>query len=232
MSGATLHVSRNEIAFLVRWAARGTGMPVGLAEDLAAATRVLALAGLDPLRLVVPALEELAADRQWGSLEVDGSGRLLSRMAAPVAAVEGGAALADLMLQGRPAKTVAMDHPLLAVAIIAGLGAEGWVLSGNGCAIRLGAGRFQELAAASEAALFGSSPVPLSCHGKIENLSPAPYRLDPAALAQRAQSVSQNGVAVDGTLWDRLKALAGRSWVPTSEHSRMAGAGAGLIDTD
>ena len=144
--------SANEISGMVLKAARGAGMPLGCAEDLARAAP--ALAALGALGIVPDLL----------GLECD-----LPRL-------EGGVVLGG--------------HPILAITA--------WCdLRNAGVEATLEASFSQELLTAMQA----------------EDAAVGPFE-------------------VDNSLWAQLQSYAERTFVPESEASRLAGAGAGLTDND
>ncbi|MCR9127812.1 MAG: DUF3726 domain-containing protein [Rhodobacteraceae bacterium] len=56
--------------------------------------------------------------------------------------------------------------------------------------------------------------------------------IDPDALAPQPEQARPAGTDVAEAGWDRLEALAARTYVPATAASRAAGAGAGLSDND
>ena len=53
-----------------------------------------------------------------------------------------------------------------------------------------------------------------------------------AAEKAETQTTPTKDITARADVWDRLSALAFKTYVPESEASRMAGAGAGLLDND
>lgn len=211
--------SLNEIDALVRKAARGAGLSWGLAEEAGKCARALAGAMPACLPLVADVLEERRA------------GRLSSRMARSGAswkAADGlpldplvlGPSLADhafLLKDGHLDIEGPIAAPVLLLPFLAAV------------ARRLGA----RIEVSSER---GGFAVPGSAAGeKPEALAGAVRRLrltpgEPMAPGPAPPAVRP--VFVPPPLAARLEALAGLTYVPSSERSRATGAGAGLSDND
>ena len=68
--------------------------------------------------------------------------------------------------------------------------------------------------------------------GSVRPEDQLPIFQGPADLEAASQRSIVNGCTVDDVEWAQLGELAGRSYVPVSEESRLRGAGAGLTDND
>jgi hypothetical protein len=170
-------LSLNEVQSTVLKAARGAGLPLGQAEDLArVAAYLMGIRG--DAGVITRALQEPITDVQatWQDSHVTVSGS--AAMVAPV--------ICDAFRMGSASATFAqVDH---SAYIGAALAVEGVPLWWEGCTIR---------------------------RGDSEVL---PAKAGPVAVPQKD--------------WDIWLALAAKTYVPESETSRRAGAGAGLTDND
>jgi hypothetical protein len=213
--------SQNEIEAMGKRAARGAGLPWGLAEEAGKAARWLSSRGL-------PGPEELAEilTRNDGKnydelapVSVDGVWRAPSGRLCPLVS---GAALSDRAAEiaaGREIQFGPTGQPLLLAPYVAGVAKQ------TGTAV--------ELSWAGVVITF--TPESVSIEG------------EPAALAARSadsiccrrteravvEAVQRPpGRVVDAETWSRLNAFAQRTFAPATEASRLAGAGASLTDND
>ena len=213
--------SLNEIEAIGKRAARGAGLPWGLAEEAGKAARWLTARGLPGAEELVEILTQNDG-KSYGELapvSADGVWRAPSGRLCPLVC---GAALCDR-----------------AAEIAAGLVIE---LGATAQPLLLGP------YAAGAAKLTGAT-IELSWAGVVMTLGPDGVAIegDPADLTMRSvDSVvcrrSGRGVdgrpsdtpgrAVNAETWSRLNALAHRTFAPATEASRLAGAGAGLTDND
>lgn len=215
-----MNLSLNEIEAMCKRAARGAGLPWGLAEEAAAASRFLtevALPGADMLarllerndRRPVAMLAPMAAEGCWRAV----SGRLCPVIAGSVlsdraAELETGAVfemeevdLPLLLLPFAAAAAQRLDRPV----------ALDWP------DLRLVTdGRQISVIGATKQMLRDHVPW-LCCH--VE-----------AKLGRPLAPVQRGQVAED--VWAQLSAFAHRTYAPASEASRLRGAGAGLEDND
>ncbi|MBR9650375.1 DUF3726 domain-containing protein [Thalassovita aquimarina] len=212
--------SLNEIEVTGKRAARGAGLPWGIAEEAGKAARWLVERGLPGPRLLAEVLTrndgrdyaDLAPVSDQGTWQAP-SGRLCPLIA--------GAALADRaseLAAGGEIALAATSLPLLLApyaACVAGqTGAAieiGWTgatltLMPDGCAI-----------VAEGDALTVRSAEHVYCRRA---------RAIPAAMTFTADR------DVDADTWSRLGDFAQRTFAPATEASRLAGAGAGLTDND
>ncbi|NNG04955.1 MAG: DUF3726 domain-containing protein [Inquilinus sp.] len=202
-------------------AARGAGLPWGLAEEAGKAARWLTARGL-------PGPEELAeiltrndgkSYDELAPVSAEGVWHAPSGRLCPLVA---GAALCDRAAEiaaGREIEFGPTAQPLLLAPYAAG------------------------------AARLTGAAVELSWAGAVMSFTPEGVSIegDPAALTARsadsvqcrhaenavvAPPVGAPGRVVDAETWSRLNAFAQRTFAPATEASRLAGAGAGLTDND
>lgn len=174
-----MRVSRNELIAMVAKAARGAGLPLAHAEDIAAAS-----------------VDIYALTRDVGSIEqalrCPHRASILQEPDQTSAAFHGPTALDILVADPKPVTLSALDAPIVLMGLL------NW-------ANRLGAG------------------VQLTCDGDTVTLSKGKAARLPATPSQ---------IIVDPEHWNALNILAAKTYVPESEASRIAGAGAGLTDND
>ena len=213
--------SLNEIEATCKRAARGAGLPWGLAEEAGKAARWLTARGL-------PGAEELAEvlarndGKSYGDLapvSADGVWRAPAGRLCPIVT---GAALCDRAAEiaaGTEIELGTVAHPLLLAAYAAAaakLTHTAIELSWDGAAIVL-------------------TPDGLSTDGDpaaLTTRSADSVRCRRAENAAEASPTGTPGHTVDAETWSRLSAFAHRTFAPATEASRLAGAGAGLTDND
>ena len=206
-----MRCSLNEVEGLARRAARGAGMPWGLAEEAGKATRWLAERGL-PAPALLAELLERNDGRDYDLL----AGGVLCPLCTGATLGDRAAALADAL----PLHLAATACPLLLLPFLAhaargtgGAFVAGWEgvrVAVTGDALRLLEG---------DAAALATDATP-----RLEVAEAPAGATGPAAASAP--------VEVDDGTWRRLAALAHRTYVPASEASRARGAGAGLSDND
>lgn len=208
-------VSSNELLAAAHKATTGAGYPTGIAEEVSRATVWLCHQGLDGVTASLAGIEDANVTPPRllpGQLIAFGDAR---------AAMHGPSAI-DLLVAGAAPDGIVMydlDSPLLLVGLAG-------------------------VAAASHSAGFTLTDE----DGKRCVLSPVGFdgdaHLTPAKVHLRAttpqdftpegkrESAGRAGIEVDDRLWSRLSEYAARTYVPATEQSRIAGAGAGLTDND
>lgn len=220
-----MRLSLNEIEGGFTKAALGVGLPQGLAEDAGTAVAWLAargLPGVDEGAAALAAFESRAVMTPEWREEPEGpvlSGCPSALLAAPI--LSDAACCLDGGAGGSRIGCDSLDHPLLAVALLA-------LAARNGAPpllLREGDRRWH--LSAKGARLDGvlePAPGPLSLEIAREVIG---GDLEPARQAQL-----DHGCAVEEESWACVKRYAARRLVPESDASRGRGAGAGAIDND
>ncbi len=212
-------VSRNEIESLALKAARGAGLSWGLAEEAAAAAGWLAVHGL-------PWAEELAdvLDRTGATSppRVEDGTVAPSRTGTALCPILTGAFLSDLGPAAVPMEICDLLAPIWIVPFAARV-------AGPERPVSIAWAGGQLLVGGHDAAVRGRLPAPTAAgvrHRVTIAAAPGDRRAE-APLPRRDAPYA----VPDDTL-QRLLALERRCYVPASMHSRLAGAGAGLLDND
>ena len=213
-------VSRNEIETLALKAARGAGLSWGLAEEASVAAGWLAEHGLPWADTLVGVLAQTHAT---SPPQIVGSGIAPSRPGTRLCPIKTGALLSDL---GAPASVMEVRHVLAPLWLAPFLAS--WAEPDRGA--RLGwrevhllvsqndvAGADAASAAALAVAFAGRVAIALEPIDRLVHLPP--------------RREHRGYVAPDGA-WRTLQEFEHRSYVPASAQSRLAGAGAGLLDND
>jgi hypothetical protein len=214
--------SLSEIEAETRKAARGAGLPWGLAEEAGKAVRWLAMHGIDATAALVDVLDQHADGLldlgivegiagRWG-----GSSQQLSPLALGAAICDHARALGD----GRRIDTGPVAQPLLIIPFVARavrLAGRPLNVSWRGFAIVLSDGtpmarELTGLHAPETAAVTCRRAAPATSGNVIKQRNDR-LELDPAA-------------------WSQILDFAHRTYVPASEISRMRGAGAGTMIDD
>ncbi|MGE3872629.1 MAG: DUF3726 domain-containing protein [Parvibaculaceae bacterium] len=214
--------SLNEIDAELRKAARGAGLSWGLAEDVGRMGRRLAQSAPHQLDRLAEALEDLRSGSHAARVISDGSGirsaedrRLSPLVLGPVIADR----IRDIA-EGTLAVTATVARPDLLVLALCGL------------AERLERPLLMRMK--EDEVTIGSDPAPALARLRSREIAedilisvlPSSFELC------RAPAAGSGGIAISDELWRRFDALAVLTYVPASEQSRLAGAGAGLSDND
>jgi hypothetical protein len=194
--------SLNEIQVECKKAARGAGLPWGLAEEVGQAMAWLAGQGIDALPVLLDYLEALP-DR-------DASGD-------PIRAGTWIADQAKRLAEGESLSVAEIRQPILVLPFMA-------------MAAR-SIGRPIGLTHRDGDWMVSSAALPEQDLREVTALHSVTCRAGTAA-ADAAPSVSAPRLDIDDLVWQRLKDLAQRTYVPATEQSRLLGAGAGSIDND
>ena len=209
--------SLNEIDTMLQKASKGAGLPVGLAEDIARAGAWLAARGHDGVRAVLTAIRG-GISLPVPLLPLKDRGIVVFKGAC--IAVCGPSVIDILTGDGSTdeVRLINVDSPLLIIGL-AGVASQNYGLEmtigfGNGSKASLSSGNL---------VLSGSMPaagtdVLITCR-KLGYTTPK-------------ARIEGRGVVVDEEIWREVKALAARTYVPSSEASRARGAGAGMVDND
>lgn len=222
--------SLNEIEAMGKRAARGVGLPWGIAEEAGKAARWLAMLGLPGAKHLADILTRHDTQRyEWLTpIVVDGIWRAEK---GPLCPLITGAALSDLatsIAQGRSIELGETADPLLLtpyVATAAKLAACPLALSFGGTSLFL----YSDMQRPDIVAIEGNQEILTSkdTRGVICRRSdglPADANILPR--------LSELQLVVDAQTWDRLNAFATRTYAPATEASRLKGAGAGLSDNN
>lgn len=200
-------LSLNEVEGTVLKAARGAGLAWGEAEDVAQAARWLA-------EQAVPwcaTLARLLADRSAYARPADRSADS-TRLLCPLMA---GLLIGDQLQSDHPLtlENVAFPVWLLPFAAERTSATRAVALDVDGARTLVLPDRIDGIPPGQDVAL----------KVRIEMVDVGPGARPPARAAR---------ATVDPTAWKTLQTLETRTYVPVSEHSRIAGAGAGLTDND
>ena len=220
--------SLNEIQTLATKAARGAGLPWGLADEAGRAARWLEVRGLSGLSALGSALEGLSA-QDWRRCFPIPSGTIWRSEAGEIDGLLAGVTIADragqpLPFAGDGALTLAaVRWPLLTMPFLAGVAQV--------CDGRL------NISLGVEAPAIGIGPQTIaeSCRA-IEKLALAgSVRIEQGQIGELPQSLPQldGSIPVEIEVYDRLNGWACRTYVPESAESQARGAGGSeLIETD
>ncbi len=223
-----MRCSLNEIRTLAAKAARGAGLPWGVAEEAGRAACWLAARGLAGMSALDSALEGMAAP-DWRRCFPVPEGAVWRADSGEIDALLAGMALADraggpLPFSGGGALVLArVRWPLLAVPFLAGVAQA----SGAGLAVSVGPG--------APAIAIGAQSVGEACRA-LEGMAFAEaVRVEEASGGAMRPGLPRldGGIPVERDVYARLDRRAARTYVPESAESRTRGAGAGdLADTD
>lgn len=217
--------SLNQIDQISRKAARGAGLPWGLADDAGKAVRWLHACGLNG----AAALANLLDRQDYRDCRPLAPASLSGVWRAPGGALDpllAGAALSDCLAPARdaPVETGAIAHPLLAAGLVghmAEIEDRAFTLTWPDVCLccRRGGLRVAGEPQAVEAASAGF----MVCR---------PATADGRTAQGRWRAPKAGETAVEAGVWARLERYARRTHVEATEASRRGGAGAGLRDND
>lgn len=209
-----LVVSSNEIDALAKKAAKGAGMPWGLAADAGQAARWLADHGRPGPELLADLLDwrdgRAHAEVAPPDVSLDWRGH-----PAPLDPVVVGTVCADLAdrLAAGPAHLGTVRQPLLL-----------------GFALSVAAGRTGvALVARWAEAAIGVGPDVVTAVGPNQLAEASPVVVEPGRTSGPRLGAPDAGWPVDAVAWARLERYAHRTYAPDTDESRRRGAG-GLID--
>ena len=239
--------SVNEISAITKKAAVGAGIPYGVAEDCADYTVWLTLSGLDGVSVFCGAGQRWVQGRSAtiefspnanAIVSTDPSLSASSLFAAP--------SLSDQLLvqmkssTGQPIMVAQVDEPLLLLASVV-LTSEGvnqcWMMdwgagdSNASVQAQCEAG-ICKIWASQNKSVFRPGPTDVTIQPTAqepENQKPIITTSPPLA---NNHDYYQQGVYVGAKEQEFLEGYMARTWVPSSEGSRLRGAGAGLTDND
>ncbi len=201
--------SFNEVELMLKKAAVGAGLDVGVAEDVARAAVALCRAQWDGVAIMAAALSRHQAGGRDNSLE-----RQITR-----ALCDGPSILDELIVQGTGCEiTLAgVDHP----KVLVGLG----LITAGDHRITI------ELAGDATALVFGADATDLQAVDLRNGTGMVVRHAGPDAAGETAMHRGPRPFC-DPRHWSVLEQFAARTYVPSSEASRARGAGAGSIDND
>ena len=217
-----MYGSLNEIQTIALKAARGAGLPWGLAEEAAGATRWLAARDLPGLASLAGLLERIDSSDSTDLMPTTGADVWQSK-AGWLPGLHAGVAFVDLageIEQEGSLTLIDVAEPLLFLPFVAAASlvcARPLAVSWPGCEKMVSAGD-----------IVGAVPI-----GQVANHAPAlNLRVANAPSLSPAPKPDTASVEIDDHLWARLEAFARRIYVPESEESRARGAGGDRIDND
>ena len=238
MTNNTLSVSLNEVSFFVTRAAVGAGAPFGIAEDFAKAVMWASRCGIDPALVALSCLSQLDTSPGSGRMTMieEGSSKIFEGQDG-LSAVLGGTALSDFwrLVADDGGSVIArdIDHPLMAAAALAVVGPGPAVVEWPNARVTFGKNGSIDMIAHDAGALLGKGPVDISVGvDPVNEDAPTGYILTASDLETAAKKIIDEGLSVDADAWAGVVALFRCCLVPSSEQSRMSGAGAGLVDRD
>lgn len=199
--------SLNETQSLVKAAARGAGLSWGEALDYASAMRWMGGHGINAWSLCADHLEDVAA----GALVAPNAFAQSLCVEGALCPVRCGLMLSDHRFAVQETGVTIRDlaYPVLILPFLA-LSGQGMRLSGTEFSVTV-----------TREGWDGSLPP----HGPVN------AQVQPATV-QNVRSARQTRVPLSDADCHRLLALAAKTYAPATEASRLAGAGAGLSDTD
>lgn len=203
--------SLNEIEVSCRKAAVGAGIPVGLGEDIGKAAAWLSARGFDGAGAAVNSIKagmRLAA----GEIGTD-----VVTFNAARAAIDGPTAMDFLLAKVAPSVVLTdVDAPLLIIGLAGVAAAESDVCID----VEVDGVHHVALVPDGLASVIGSE-IGGSLRLSLTN-----------RVAKAVDNPSTSGIEVSKDAWDLISELAQKTYVPETEASRLAGAGAGLTDND
>ena len=236
-----MHVSLSEIEATVAKAAMGVGLPPGLGEDAGRAATLMLRSGLGTLSDLADALDAVDGGASVG-FDADrvSAGRLVPMHGAKqLSALRAGPTACDLLLVaagsagggGRGSVTLAaVDCPTVVLHEVIDVSRNvdaallvAWSSGGGPCIEILCRGGVARLGSGAPAGVSGTGPAEMS------------ICVVEAVFDQDAGGCGDDdgdGAETEEAAWRRLSAYAERRLVEGSERSRLAGAGAGVVDSD
>lgn len=198
--------SLNEIRTTVQKAAVGAGLPPGIAEDVGRAAAWLSARGLDGVGAALLGIKTPSDDTS-GVPKSRAVGEAISAL--------------DRVAVSEAETTIEqpdLDAPLLFLGLAANVAAD----YGLGFEIEFGGGA---TAMCSPRGTRLPDDLP-------ESGCTIVITVKPDSRCSNDPVPTTDGVAVNDAAWTETTALAARTYVPSTEESRRAGAGAGLTDND
>ena len=247
MNSPEIVLSFNEILFYFTRAAVGVGVPYGLAEDFARSSIWIAISGLDPVKISLPALKSLDEDKS--SIQAfqtdDISGTVLySAENKQLSAIQAGFAICDCisLISNKSKKchkfTIKnVDHPFLIAAAVGSNNSECWKISwkcsnGNPCSVLITQNGNWKTSWQGNNIPEQNSPSDVYIVS-IENdlIDDINWKKQKTFFPKNRKKYLEEGIPIYCD-WQKLYYYFSRVLVPSDEKSRNLGAGAGLIDRD
>jgi len=239
--------SVNEISAITKKAAVGAGIPYGVAEDCADYTVWLTLAGLDGASVFYGAGQRWTQGRS-ATIEFSPNANAIvsTDPSLSASALFAAPSLSDQLLvqikssTGQPIMVVQVDQPLLLVASVV-LTSEGvdecwmmeWCVGNSNVSVQaLCQGGICKIWARQNKSVLHPGPVDVTVHSATQESQNQKPIITTSALLADNHDYYQKGVCVGHKEQEFLESYMARTWVPSSEGSRLRGAGAGLTDND
>lgn len=216
--------SLNEIDATVRKAARGAGLSWGLAEEAGKAASWLAARDLPGVELAAALLARNDGTPYEALVPVIEGERWRARAGLLCPLIAGTAVndRAEAIAGGAAVTLAAVSYPLLLLPF-AGRAAEA------GCGdVEIGWSGFTAQCRAGGLHIAAADPAALTVEEARDVTVSAAH--SEAAFTHHPRTSAE--ITAPPAIWSRLEALAHRTYVPASDESRRAGAGAGLSDND
>jgi hypothetical protein len=233
-------VSLNEIAETAKKATRGCGHHFGIAEEMAFAIRWLCERGFHGTEKLLQALEQF----ETVDLEVSDTAdelRIAGNDDNPIPALTLAPSIAELLVahhsNPKPVVVRSLTHPLLLVPFLARAAdsdevicAHVTTIDANSVMINCARGG-AHICANDASALLTACADRLTCHwGRGQTDIPVLFRSH--QLCAQHESAIHRCCDISNAVWEKLLKFAHNTYVPSSEASRLTGAGAGLTDND
>jgi len=233
-------VSLNEIAETAKKATRGCGHYFGVAEEMAFAVRWLCERGLPGTEKLLHALEQFEAV-EFEMSDTAGELRIAGNDGKPVPAITLAPSIAELLVAHRrkpkPVTIRSLTHPLLLIPFMARAAnsdkeicAHFTTTDANSVMINCADGGVQ-IYADDASALLTARADQITCRWGAGRPD-IPVLYTPRQLHTQQQSSLHKGFSVSNVVLEKLLKFAHNTYVPSSEASRLTGAGAGLTDND
>lgn len=216
--------SLNEIDSTVRKAARGAGLSWGLAEEAGKAASWLAARDLPGVELAAALLARNDGTPYEALVPVIEGDRWRARSGRLCPLIAGTAVndRAEAIAGGAAVTLAAVSYPLLLLPF-AGRAAEA------GCGdIEMSWSGFTAQCRADGLHIVAADPDAMTADEAQDVKIRATHT--EAAFTHHPRTAAE--ITAPPAIWSRLEALAHRTYVPATEASRVAGAGAGLSDND
>ena len=247
MTSPEIVLSFNEISFFFTRAAVGVGVPFGLAEDFGRTSIWIGGAGLDPAKVTSPVLQALddglsslgasLTESAGETVVVAFSGKQLSALQAGSTVCDWISAKTEVSKKNHHIVAKNVDHPFLIAAALASFNYAGWEicwqgLEGSICKVMI-------CVNGSWKTSWSGSKIPSQSSSSDVMIIPAGSMLSSTEnwvkqivySEKNKTRMLESGVPVYES-WPVIRRFFSRCLVPSTDQSRMTGAGAGLVDDD